>query len=150
VTDETQQSIQQAQATIDRLYDENRAYIPALVGQLGKTYLPPLIAVGLMGTLGASLFIQLGGQAGNMTALILNIFILVLGFRWTENRFRGTNLFIAYVAVGRTRRELQAVMKAEPPSAALIDTRKEEFIAASEGFIAAMQAQGAKPVELDK
>jgi len=149
MTSETQQSIQQAQATISRMYDETRAYIPALLGQMGKTYLPPLIAVFIMGTLGAELFIQWGGWAGNMTALLLNVFILLLGFRWTENRFKGTNLFVAYVAVGRIRRELKTMIEAEePPAAALIHAKTDEFQSVSEGFITAMQAQGAQPVEL--
>lgn len=148
MTDEKQEHIEQAQATINRLYDENRAYIPALIGQLFKTYAPPLVAVILMGTFGAPLFIEVGGNAGNITALILNIFILLFGFRWTENRFKGTNLFVTYVAVGRTRRELQSAMQADESTAAIIIEREKDFISISEGFVAAMQTIGANPVEV--
>lgn len=149
MTDELQQSIQQAQATIDRLYDETRVYIPALMGQLAKTYAPPLIAIFIVGTLGATFFIQLGGQSGNLTAMILNVLILVFGFRWTENRFRGTALFVAYITVTRTRRALQAAMEADDAAPTIIDEHGDQFVMASEGFIKVMQALGAQPVELE-
>lgn len=130
------------QKTIDKTYSDVRQYFPALLQRLLVTYSVPIVLTMIMALVGGQVLITLTGDVGtsSMTALLVNIIILMVVWRFMERRTQATGLFVLYTRYSRQRRDLQ---KAEDVSSDDVDV----LATLASNFIESAQAAGIAPRE---
>ncbi|MAU12481.1 MAG: hypothetical protein CL607_21850 [Anaerolineaceae bacterium] len=144
------ETIEAAKQTIATTREEVRAYIPAVMQRLAITFGLPVLAALLVATVGAMLLSEvLPSSTTSIIAFGVNIAIMVYGWRYLENRYKGTSAYIVYTRYSRTRRDLEKLLKKSPEgsdvSAADVEKQREGVIKAADAFMLAMNDMGAQP-----
>lgn len=123
------------QKTIDTTYSAVRPYMPGLVQRLLVTYGVPIALTMLMAIFGGRLLVAITRDVGtaNMTALLLNIVILMVAWRFLERRTQATGLFVQYTRYSRQRRDLQKAETITSDDLEALHTLASDFITSAQG-----------------
>jgi hypothetical protein len=133
-------NVSQIESRLTESFERTRPFVPLLVQRLALIYLLPMMAAVLISTLGSRLLLALLPEFPLSTATILilgvNLFILVKGWQYLEQRFGGTRLFLLYNVVSRIRRSLKRLIAQPSADPASVNALLQQLQQAEEGFIA--------------
>lgn len=139
----------QAQQTIDFQQARLSPYMPSLGAAIGKTYLVPFGGLMVANLIINLLIFQIPGLftgiIGSAASLAVFLGVLYYGWRWAENRWQGTSLFVQYTALSKSRRLLRAELVAENPSDAVVQQYMSDFVGLVDGFVDRMHELGLIP-----
>jgi len=120
-------------------------YLPEILQRLLLVYGLPFTTVLLTSTIGGILlssFIPI--STTNILIFALNIFILVRGWRWAENRWKATALFVSYTRFSSARRTLRTALN-EDQSQPVIDDMIVTLNQSVEVFMGIVDAFNVQP-----
>mgnify|MGYP001554189924 CR=1 FL=1 len=116
---------------------------------MAKTYLLPftglLIANVLINLLMNQVEGLFSGVLGSAATLAVFLGILFYGWRWTEDRWHGTSLFVEYTAISKARRALQTELKEDKSKEAVVQKYLADYTQLATAFIETMNNYGYTP-----
>lgn len=139
----------QAQQTIEFQQQRLSPYMPPLGTTIAKTYLIPF--GGLLLANVAILFLSstipglFAGLIGSTASFLVFFVILFYGWRFSERRWHGTSLFIAYTSVSKARRVLENEIKSDDSSDATIQQYLSDYVQLADNFITIMHNNNLVP-----
>ena len=132
----------QAEQTIAYQQARLSAYTPLLLKRLARTYLIPffalMIAYLVINIVGGFMPALVGSVLGSVISLVVFMAVLFISYRFAENRWHGTALFLNYTAVGKARRLLEAELATENPADVVIQGYMSDYIQLVDSFIETM------------
>lgn len=131
----------QVETRITDSFERTRPGVPIMVQRLAITYGVPMGAAVLLSTLGSQIFLALLPDFPVSTATILilaaNLFILLRGVAWLEQRYEGTKLFLLYNTMSRSRRDLKRLIKQSPFNEGAVNTALQQLTQYEKEFLGA-------------
>ncbi|MGB1288382.1 MAG: hypothetical protein ACPG7F_17745 [Aggregatilineales bacterium] len=138
--------LEQLNQDAENIYSSVRVYMPELAKRLGMTYVMPVFAGLLAGSIVLILASQiLPGSTATILSVSVNLLIMVFGWRMMERRTAATQLFVAYTGTSKERRDFQRLLDDESLPQSTLETKLQHFEDRAIDFIAQMKQQGAKP-----
>lgn len=142
--------IQHAQETIQHAQERISSYISPILRAIVKTYFIPVLGIFLAriamyianDAVIGGLFI---GMPGAVLSIIIFLAILYYGLRFSEQRWHGTALLIAYSAVSKARRILESLLAAENPEPLYIKQGTENYNECVDRLMQAVHDYGLQP-----
>lgn len=136
----------QAKQTINFQRTRLAPYMPLLGKSIAKTYLVPFGGLMVANVLVNILMMQVpglfSGLLGSAASLVIFFGVLYYGWRWAEQRWHGTSLFVQFTALNKSRRILSDEIELENPSDAAIQQYMSDFVTLVNSFVETMNEYG--------
>jgi len=129
---------------LDNIHNAVREYMPGLFPRLAINYFVPMAVGMLVAVLTAGFLARwLPSPTPSALGFVINLAILIYGWRYLENRNHATALLVLYTTYSRHRRELLQILQVGDEQQA--STQLEFLEEAAGNFIDAAQEQHIKP-----